>query len=396
MPSLSALLQESAPPTVTDDDTGWVSINRPTSLVSPLKIDQAIIQSKKGFYTNSVLHLLIDTQVDFIVGDPLIPYCPNNEAASQWLRQYWESEVNNDLEFWARELVCVGENLVIVDRSAPWAPEVISTDPGLILSFETPQDNPRRLAKVVLGYPGGEQSEVLPLFRYSQPSDPRVAAFLAINRFGDDLRGSPPQMHLLDSANVFDRANISMLSRLPALYAIWWDVTLKGYTPDQIRAWDQEYGGSIPQPGSILAHNDSSEWEVKSASGAARTSADWYAYFRDFLLTSGGVSPSLFTGMSYRNSEANNPTFRAIGRVKKQFVNFLTQVAILALQATPYKQEKVVIDYPDPRPADSSRLATTLQRYVSSVLGALNAEVLDREEARDLLMTPFQKGKEVV
>ena len=276
----------------TEDDTGWVHIGRgQQDAIEPVKIEQALRQHRIGYYTNSVLHLLVDTQADFLTGDPLVPLCPENKMANAWLQAYWAEEVMPLMDEAARELICTSELLWVVDSSS--APEVVPLSPALISGCETLKKNPRKIAKLSLYYSTDGVEEVLPLFGYSGPGDERVAAFLAVNKFGDSLRGTPTLTHLLDPANVFDRANVAMLSRLPALYAIWWDVTLRGFTPDQVRKWEQEHGGSVPPPGTIIAHNDSTEWEVKSAASTARTTADWYSYYRDFLLTSGGLSPAL-------------------------------------------------------------------------------------------------------
>jgi len=384
MPNLSIL--ESAQ----EDDTNWVSYNNPKNPIGQRVVEVSLARIRESYYTNSIFHLVVSTQADFLVSDGFTLNV-QPEAAASWAQNFWDNEIDPLLPSLARELLCFGELLAIVDRSTPLVPEVIFCSPQNIVGCETLKNNKRKLARLTIKDDEGEE-ETLPVFGFASRQDKRVAVFLAIECFGDNLRSNPPFMHLLDLASVFDKSNVALLARLPALFAIWWDVTLQGFTPERVRQWNQENGGFSPPPGSIIAHNDAVSWDIKSAAGAARSTPSWNAFFKELILTSGGISPMLFSGMSYRYSDANNPTFKALYRLKKQLARFFEQIMTLSIHGAGFRNASVEIPIEDLMPADSSRLAATTDRYIRAINTAVEAGFLEPEQARELVQELLRKA----
>ena len=385
MPRLSQIQEASAP--VLDDDTNWrvmgASSDGPEN-IQPGAVTRALSRASTLYYTSGMIHLIVETYVDYLLGEGTTVSAAS-PGATAFLQHTWETEVEENLEENIRELINSGELIWVVDRSMRLLPRVRTYARSRLQGLDAREDNLRRLAKLtLLDY--NEKELIVPVYGSHLPEDDKVAVFLSLNRFGDNFRGMPLDTHLLDTAEIFDRSNIAMLARLPGLYAIWWDVTLKGYTEGRVRDWEKNFGGSIPEPGSIVAHNDAAEYEIKSASGAGSTSSDWSSYYRDLLLVEGGVSPMLFEGMSYRYPESSNPTFRRFKRLRQKLSRFFGQVAELILEGGGYKEKSKVsmIDHVTP---DLLRIASATDKVTAMLVAGTSKGWIDQDKAKEIFGT---------
>ena len=377
MPRLSSL-RESIP-VVTDNQDGWRTFGSQPP-IQDYTVDESQKALKESYFSNPLIHMAVETRVDHTLGD-IITCNFTSPGAKAIGGSFWENEVEPILEETLKELYTGGEVIWLIDKSVPGLPTLVSYDSSRITEYQVMSTNKRRVSKMKLTTYEEEQDEVIPLIGFQEVGALKALAWLPINRFGDAIRGVPPLNHIIDTATVFDRANLAMLARLPGLYAIWWDVTLKGYTPARVREWEQENGGMMPEPGSIIAHNDASEWQIKSAAGTARTSSDWNEYYRDFILSSAGISPTAYLGANYRYNEALDPMSRAMKRLRLKFKNFLSQAVAFA---SGIPKRDVQINIRLPLPTDMLRIATSLERISNALNVAMASGWIEKERASSL------------
>jgi len=375
VPRLSEIKE--AVPVVPDDDTGWRSYGTQPPIADNT-IERIQKDVKEAYYSNPLVHMAVDTLVEYILGEKVecIFARPSPVGAS-----FWEQEVAPELEESLRELLTSGELTWLINREQEGLPTYAAYDSTRVIAYEVLADNQRRVSKLKINEYGSSTEVVYPLVGYAESGEGKAIAWLPVNRFGDGIRGVPTISHTIDTANVFDRSNIAMLARLPGLYAIWWDVTLKGFTPNKVREWEEQYGGFMPEPGSIIAHNDSSIWDIKSAAGAARTSSDWNAYFRDFILSASGVSPTIFSGTSYRYSESSDPMTRFTKRLRAKYEVFLSRAVAFAAKI-PFEAVKVIII--PPTSADLLRIASAVERVSNALNTAMASGWLSPERAASI------------
>jgi hypothetical protein len=182
---------------------------------------------------------------------------------------------------------------------------------------------------------------------------------------------------------IFDKANITMLARMPTLFATWWDVTLKGATPARVKEWSQEHGTQIPDPGTMFAHNENVTYEVKTPGGSAK-GIDWNEFYRDLILTSSGVSPQIFAGASYRFAETASPMYRITKRLRAKFVCFLEQALCVA---SGLDKDQVVVKITPSTSPDLLRLANAMVRVGDALTGAMASGWIEAEQAKTLFLS---------
>lgn len=87
----------------------------------------------------------------------------------------------------------------------------------------------------------------------------------------DDRRGQPFLGPILDWLDSYDDVLSNLVDRTALARYLVWDVTVKDSGPDAVKKFLKDRGGNhMPRSGSIEVHNESVEWEPKSApSGAA-------------------------------------------------------------------------------------------------------------------------------
>jgi len=73
-------------------------------------------------------------------------------------------------------------------------------------------------------------------------------------------RGRSDFLTLFDWIDGLERYGFNALERSEYLLNFIWDVTLNGYSPDQIREWLRE--NPPPSAGSVRAHNENAKWEA--------------------------------------------------------------------------------------------------------------------------------------
>lgn len=201
-----------------------------------------------------------------------------------------------------------------------------------------------------------------------------------INDLSAGRRGRSDLLHLADWCDAYEEMLFGEPDRARALRAFFWDVTLTGATPEQVKARAKEI--AAPRSGSVRVHNAEEVWKTESPELNAADGAEGARTIRNHILGGASVPEHWFGGGGDVNRSTgesmSEPTLKML-TMRQQFVkHMLESMGRFVLAVNARALGKGEINWGDPAwnvralmpeitAKDTSRFAQALQQAVVAV-----------------------------
>lgn len=240
----------------------------------------------------------------FLFAEPMT-VTSEDEQVQEIIDRMWTDPVNNmPLNFpdYAMWLGLLGEQL--------WPVQVYEQNGFVQLQYEDPASikevyvsrmNKRQPVQVeLLGY-GGRPGKKMSVIR--QDMNPRSRTygklvgdcfFFTLNKPPNAARGRSDYLTLFDWIDGVERYGYNYLERAEFFLNFVWDVLLKGMDEEQIREWLRD--NSVPEPGSVRAHNENVEWNTVTPDLKSYDMKAGFDMGKSFIMGAAGRPDSWFGG----------------------------------------------------------------------------------------------------
>lgn len=218
------------------------------------------------------------------------------------------------------------------------------------------------------------------------------AFFFRINDLSSGSRGRSDLLNQADWLDAYDQFLFGEAERAGALRAFIWDVTLKGATPDQVKARAKEI--HAPKPGSVRVHNDAEEWQAEAPDLKAADTSEAARLFRNHVLGGATLPEHWFGGGGDVNrataGEMGEPTFKVLSmrqRFVKHMLESIGRYVLLKSAASQTQPDwadpkwKVEAVLPEITSTDTTKYAMALQQVVVAVALAIDKGLLTEATA---------------
>lgn len=241
---------------------------------------------------SAMLKGLVDMDRGFLFGEP-ITVTSDNDQVDEVIQRFWEDSYNNfeadlpDLMSW---LSILGEQCypatVNQHNGHVW---LAYEDPASIKEVYVLRDNVKVPVQVEMQGTATRSGKKYAVIR--EDRNPRSKTygrlvgdcfFFAINHPPNSPRGRSDYLTLFDWIDGLERYGYNYLERAELMLNFVWDVMLKGFTEEQIRAWLQQ--NRPPDPGSLRAHNEHVEWKAVSPDIKAHDHVKGYEMGKAFIM----------------------------------------------------------------------------------------------------------------
>jgi len=267
-----------ADPAESSSDVGW----RPVGTAGRREVpwwtqEKARIYSVAAYRANPMAKAIVDTYVSFIAGDKGIQAQAMNADVQQIVDDFWTdpwNDVAGIQEIELRSLLLMGEKcLVYATGETSGVVRFKPVDPTFISDVTTVGGNPHWLDKISFAQGGAaEDPNALSVVRVDDLTGLRTGAAALWRPFralDTDIRSQPFLASILDSLDSYDEVLSNLVDRTALARYLVWDVTVQGGQPE-VEKFIRERGGThVPRSGSVEVHNQTVQWEAKSAPSGA-------------------------------------------------------------------------------------------------------------------------------
>jgi len=277
-----------------DPSSPWRQWGSEGAIVTDTQRATAMAAAEKLFYSSPLAHHIIEQYTDFVVGEGGFELTSSNREAREVLYDFWHSPVNSiprNLYYQIMEFFVYGE-MCYIKKDHPDGFVALTFVPPREISDVIPKEGvPGRPAKVILS--NDDEYDVIDW-------DPVKEALIGdcfyfrMQHLGSDVRGYSRLLPFVDFLRVWETFIYNHLAKKASWDSIWWEVTLQGYTQDQIDEWLKSAKSNPPDAGSVFAHNELVDWALIQTDIGANPSgfsldSNWYKGF--FNETSGIGTP---------------------------------------------------------------------------------------------------------
>jgi len=417
-PDLSAdevPMREAAGATIDADEDNW----RP--LTGDLKRDLSPMTQKRmceiALYlweANLLGGAIIELPLAYMLGEGVRLHCDDDEN-QKVLKRFWRDPINQmDIKLIkkARELALYGEQCypTFVNEHTGHV-RLGYLDPTLIQTVVVDPDNAEQpigivtckdrkgVAKRYKVIVNGAEDVFTTRTQQIRATFTDVEAFyFAINDLSNGKRGRSDLLAQADWLDGYDQFLFGELDRAQFMRAFLWDVTLKGATPEEVKARAKEI--SAPAPGSVRVHNDAEEWNAVSPDLQAQDSNTNASLFRNHVLGGGTIPEHWFGGGGDVNravgAEMSEPTFKRFSMRQQTLKHILQALVIFVLHQNALasngsepdlEDERFEVEaiFPEMTAKDTSKYAAALQQVVVGASIAVEKSLMTEETAIKLI-----------
>jgi hypothetical protein len=408
-------LREAAGITVDADEDQWRKLTGDANRdLAPMT--QARMQKLAAYLweSNPLANRIIELPVAFLLAEGVRLGC-DDEDSQQILDRFWRDPINRmavKLPEKVRELALYGEQCypAFVNEHSG-AVRLGYLDPSLIATVVMDPDNPSqpigvvtlkdrkgraRRYKVIIN--GGEDVFTTRTQAIRETFTDGEAFYFRVNNLAAGSRGRSDLLAAADWLDGYDQFLFGELDRAKFQRAFFWDVTMKGATPEQVAARAREI--SAPSPASVRVHNDSEEWTTETPDLKAGDSAEHARLFRNHVLGGQTIPEHWYGGGGDINrnaaSEMGEPTFKIFSMRQSLWKEFLQEIGVYVLRksALAARQEEPEFDdpafevnavFPELVVRDTTKWAAALQQVASALVIAIDRGLLTEETATKML-----------
>lgn len=391
--------------------------------MSEYKFENALNICHYFSVSNPLAKWVVDINKDFVIGNG-ITYETKNEKVKAILDRFWFDPYNN----WPikqhskiRELGLYGEQAYsIAVNENNGTVRVGYIDPLVIDKVITSPVNIEDFQKLKIKVAPGEPDKFYDIVRFNDETETLEgdAFFFKINSVSNATRGISDLMSLIDWLDMFDQTLMSEVDRVRLIKSFVWDVLLKGFTDDQIRAWVKE-NGTPPKPGSVRAHNENAEWTAVTPDLKTADTTSLLEFILAYMLGGAGI-PGHFYGFGQQTNKSTAETMdmpflkrlEARQNYVKWMISYIFEFVID--MAVKYNQEikdkdgkglgqlgqkedrSFDVILPEPSSKDIESLTKSLSEIVNSLTVATQNEWISDRTASSIYTTILSEiGKEV-
>jgi hypothetical protein len=360
------------------------------------------------YLTNPMAQWLVNISKDYIIGEGVTLKC-QDPRTQQIVDSFWSDPVNKfplKLGNKVRELSLYGEqcypvfiapgtgrvrlgyldpcllNEVVLD------PENAEVAIGVITRKQTGFENiPVRRYRVILSV--GEE-ELTPLAQQMRQSFTDGDCFyFTVNKVSNGSRGISDLIAKADWLDGYEQFLYQRLERSDLANRIVYDLTLQGFTQEQIDALMKTF--KLPKPGGVHAHNEKVTLDVKSPDMKAQ---DAYADSRMFVHQClAGFPEHWYAGGQGSNrataGEMDEPTYKMLSARQRDIKAMIEEMALFAVRqakAAGYLEqdadESVSAQFAEMVTADLTKIGAVIQNVATSIATMLLGQVITKEEGR--------------
>lgn len=409
-------LREAYGTTIDADEDQWRPLTGDTRRdLSPITQSRMREMAVYLWESNLLANRLIELPLAYLLGEGVALHC-DDEENQKTLDRFWRDPINQmDIKLTKklRELALYGEQCypAFVNEHSGHV-RLGYLDPALIETVVVDPDNPEqpigivtckdrkgvaRRYKVIVN--GAEEDlftrrtqEIRATFTDGE------AFYFTINDLSNGRRGRSDLLAQADWLDGYDQFLFGELDRAQFLRAFLWDVTLKGATPEEVKARARDIGP--PAPGSVRVHNDSEEWTTETPSLQASDNSETARLFRNHILGGRTIPEHWFGGGGDVNravgAEMGEPTFKDFSMRQKTAkymlecigVYVLRKAALASGEAEPDPEDdryRVEAVFPEMTARDTSKYAAALQQVVVAAGMALDKNLITKETALKII-----------
>ncbi len=251
------------------------------SIITEAQRLSAIEAAEKLFYSSPLAHHIIEQYTDFVVGEGGFELTSSNRDAREALYEFWHSPVNaipRNLYSQVQEYFVYGELCYLKKDHPDGFVSLTFVPPKEIDTVTEKEGVPGRPATVILS-----NEEEYDIVDWDPIQNALVGDcfYFRMQHLGSDVRGYSRLLPLVDFLRAWEAFTYNYLGKRANWDAIWWEVTLMGYTQEQIDEWLQA-NREPPAAGSMFAHNELVEYGLVQpdfrASGVD-SDGSWYLSF---------------------------------------------------------------------------------------------------------------------
>lgn len=413
-----ASFKEAAGVSIDDDEDGWRRMSAdPKRDLSPMAHYRMRETAAYMLRANPVANRLIELPVAYLLAEG-VTLSAEDPDAQEWLDAFWNDPITKmdvNLPKFARELALFGEQCwVAFTNEFNGHVRLGYLDPGAIATVVWDPDNIMQAIGIVTAKNGRGESRRYrvivngPETVFSKRTQGIREGFNdgecfyhSINALISDDRGKSDLLPVMDSLDAYDQALFGELERWAFLRTFIWDVTMKGATPDEIKARAGEI--TTPSSGSVRLHNDAEVWDAVTPDLRAGDSDSLTRLFRNHILGGGTLPEHWYGGGGDVNrataSEMGEPTFKVMTMRQQVLKAMLEEVGYYVIckrldrtGAMPDPADfdpalRPVANFPEMTAKDTTKYATAFGQVVVGSVAAIDRGLLSEETGVALLAT---------
>lgn len=330
--------------TVDEDEDQWRRLTGNSHRdLTPLSQRRMRELSYYLWQANPLANRLVELPLAYILAEGVRLQCKDEDAQAR-IDSFWRDPINcMDLKLAkkVRELALFGEQCwpVFVNEMTghvrlgyldPDNIETVVRDPDNaeqpigIVTVKDKRGRARRYRVVVNG-PETVFTERTQEIR--KTFDDGECFYFAINDLSNGARGRSDLLAEIDWLDAYETFLFGELERGNMLRSFIWDVTLKGATPDEVKARAKEI--TTPRPGSTRVHNDAEEWKAESPDLGQYESAAGARLFRNHIIGGQTMPEHWFGGGGDVNrataGEMGEPTFKVFS-MRQRLIKYILEM----------------------------------------------------------------------
>lgn len=408
-------LREAAGITVDADEDQWRKLTGDASRdLAPMT--QARMQKLAAFLweSNPLANRIIELPVAFLLAEG-VRLASDDEEAQQTLNRFWRDPINRmavKLAEKVRELALYGEQFYpAFVNEANGAVRLGYLDPAQVATVVVDPDNPSqpigvvtlkdrqgraRRYQVIIN--GGEEVFTARTREIRASFSDGECFYFRVNNLAAGARGRSDLLAAADWLDGYDQFLFGELDRAKFQRAFFWDVTMKGATPEQVTARAREI--TAPAPASVRVHNDSEEWKTETPDLKAGDSAEHARLFRNHVLGGQTIPEHWYGGGGDINrnaaSEMGEPTFKIFSMRQALWKEFLQEIGVYVLRKSALATRQGEPEFDDPAfqveavfpelvVRDTTKWAAALQQTAAALVIAIDRGLLTDETATKML-----------
>lgn len=394
---------------------------------------ELMIQNSYYLYdSNPFAHRIIDMISEFIIGEGVVLEAEHPDV-QKMIDLFWNDPVNNmelNQENFIRDLSLTGEQFYPVQRNiSNGLVRLGYIDPENVSSVIYSSDNALVPDKIVMKkkdnsedsdvyiivrpsihpqFPGKltiitndfVQDSTLPIFgdRITIGDSNKFIVkgsilYFSINKPLSGTRGRGDLLPLIDWLDAYDQFMWARLERIKHMGDYTWKAKFTGKTEAELKKLAETW--PTPKSNSVWLHNDNMDLEAVTPNLQAEDASAEASMFKNQILGGSSFPPQWFAesvaGAS-NAQEMNEPAFKHLLSRQRLFIHMLQLMfslqndqAVIAHRIRPNISKVINIDIPDLSVRDNQRITASLNRLVSSMEIAVDAELLDKDEATEVI-----------
>ncbi|MBI1386292.1 MAG: hypothetical protein GC150_15405 [Rhizobiales bacterium] len=406
--------REAAGRAIEDEDEGWRRLTGDARRdLTPMNHARMLKLAAYLWEANPLANRLIELPVAYLVAEGVKLKVADQEAQG-WLDAFWSDPINKmdvKLPRKVRELSLFGEQCypAFVDASHghvrlgyldPAHIEKIICDPdnaeqpiGVVTTRD--RKGSHKKFRVIVNGPEEVFTSRTMGIRERDFSDGECFLF-RVNEFSAGARGRSDILAQIDWLDSYDQFLFGELERAKGLRAFFWDVTLAGATPEQVK--ERAAKITAPRSGGVRVHNDAEIWKTVSASLGAGDGAEAARMIRNHVLGGSTLPEHWYGGGGDVNrasaAEMGDPTYKMMAARQGVLKHMLVELGTYQVRqrllaagkddldpAAPEERYEVGAAFPEIVTKDLGRLTQALQASVSATAQAVAESLLSKKTA---------------